>query len=194
MIKTATVSRDMKQYRRALQAFHRGDDYAFHGTSAQNQSGLLQAGRIYPNRGVHGSGAYFSSRQPSQDYWTHNVGVIVPIEKAREQGARVLETHRGIEPWLLARQGYGIGAKDLFVHAPEHLTPGELRAAQMKYHIRPIDTGAYLLAEMAHRGYLSPNSVANAVRNPRSLGAKGLAEYRQTARGMYSDYINRYRP
>jgi hypothetical protein len=159
MIKTATVSRDMKQYRRALQAFNRGDDYAFHGTRGADQSGILQSGQIYANPGVFGTGAYFSSRQPSPGYWGHGVGVIAPIEKAVEQGARVLDP-KAAEPWLLAPEGYRLQPKDMFVHSPTRLTPRELRRAQVEHRIRPVDTKAYHLAEMVDRGHMPPSEVS----------------------------------
>ena len=181
MIKTATVSRDMKQYRRALQAFNRGDDYAFHGTRGADQSGILQSGQIYANPGVFGTGAYFSSRQPSPGYWGHGVGVIAPIEKAVEQGARVLDP-KAAEPWLLAPEGYRLQPKDMFVHSPTKLTPRELRRAQVEHRIRPVDTKAYHLAEMVDRGHMPPSEVSKLV------GAKGLEGLRDTIRAEYKNY------
>lgn len=78
--KTASVSRAVKMYRRALLAFSgRGAPKVFHGTSPQNLKKIVSQGRMTPTQGTHGKGTY---------WWNQSRGNVGPRQDYMRQGAQ----------------------------------------------------------------------------------------------------------
>lgn len=189
MSKTATVKRDVKNYRRALEALHHGHGHVFHGTPEKKLEGILEHGRVQANPGAYGTGAYFSSGRPASRYWSQRTGIIAPKENAVAQGLDHV-SREPEEPWHSAPKGYQLQPKDTAVF-DRGTPPKNLLEAQKKLRIRAIPDDAMMLAELRNYGHLS--GVDELVRNPRQVGAKDLVGVLTSpaAYGAYSKYVSR---
>ena len=159
--KTASVSREVKMYRRALQMLQqRGQEGAgrlYHGIKPEDFRALIGSGEIRPHAGAHGRGAYFWDNIPRQVYIRSPDSRGLSISKRHldkiEYPNAYLNPERGkvLDPYkkhmVVSKDTVGIPATgDSYVIAPPDILRG-VREDIVSQRLRPMDSAIFHRAE-----------------------------------------------
>ena len=159
--KVATVPREVKMYRRALQMLQRRGDEGmgrmYHGVKPSDYESLLRSGVVDTNPGAHGYGAYFWDNIPRQVYMRSpdSLGISISkkdLGKIEYPNAYLTpDRKKSLDPYkkhmIVSKNPLDIpGTGDSYAVAPPEVLR-KLREAIKGKRMRPMDTAIFNRAE-----------------------------------------------